>query len=70
MVGLFSIIRNIGFRRTSEAFLFGAIIKDCVDNGVDLDTTGGKLLHYMDTERLVGIARDYKLMSDETNGLQ
>lgn len=70
MVGLFSIIRNIGFKRTSEAFLFGAIIKDCVDNGVDLDTTGAKLLNYMDTERLVDIVRDYKLIQDETNGLQ
>ena len=50
---LFSIIRNIGFKRTSEAFLFGAVLKDCANRGVDVDTVGTKLFEYMDEERIM-----------------
>ena len=52
---LFSIIRNIGFKRTSEAFLFGAVLKDCANRGVDVDTVGTKLFEYMDEERIMDI---------------
>ena len=67
---LFSIIRNIGFKRTSEAFLFGAVLKDCANKGVDVDTVGTKLFEYMDEERIMDIVRDYRLIYDRTNGLQ
>jgi len=67
---LFSIIRNIGFKRTSEAFLFGAVLKDCANRGVDVDTVGTKLFEYMDEERIMDIVRDYRLIYDRTNGLQ
>jgi len=70
MESLFSIIRNIGFKRASEAFLFGAVLKDCANRGVGVDTVGTKLFEYMDEERIMDIVRDYRLIYDRTNGLQ
>jgi len=70
MDSLFSIIRNIGFKRTSEAFLFGAVLKDCANRGVDVDTVGTKLFEYMDEERIMDIVRDYRLIYDVENELQ